>query len=108
MTADIIIETLAPYFIVLSIRIFLKMISSKMGPMMLIRKRFRRMLEEFINSVTGFDISAFMATPKRAVMANPKRFPSHMRVRVIAMYLTNLNGPGFSLSSSYVGIFFIR
>ena len=78
-------DTFAPYFIVLSINTFLNSSSSNTGPIMLISRRFNMMLEEFINSTTGFEISLCIVALRNPVIKRPVMLPIHIRVSEIAM-----------------------
>ena len=83
MTAERIIETLAPYLIVLSIRNFLKNISSKIGPATLINIKFSQISDELISVSTGFVISVWKMIPSADVIVSPMIFPIHINVNVI-------------------------
>ena len=78
-------DTFAPYFIVLSINIFLNSSSSNTGPIMLISKRFNMMFEEFISSTTGFEMSECVAALSNDVIKRPAMLPIHIRVSEMAM-----------------------
>ena len=75
---------------------------------MLIRNKFSQISVEFINVCTGLITSNGVKKLIMAVIANPRIFPIHINVIVIAMYVMNFLMDNDCFSSFCESIFLIK